>query len=209
MITLKINNKEYGLPEGWSEVNLDKFEKIMVKNSQIKEYKSQILFGLEVLSILIDCEVDDLKNLTRASFETLSNEISWINEAPVGIEKDNFIIEGEMWRPIKDLNKLTMGDNISIELMIGESNETNILNNILPILMRKVRGVKGEGGITYEELEPFDSMNYVKTRGLLSKSVMITDVINFKDFFLSGEKVSSTTMKDTSVKEKKSRKRVK
>lgn len=206
MITLKIADREYLLPEGWHEVNLHKFSKIMEKNSQIAEYKSQILFGLEVLSILIDSRVDDLKNLTRGAFATLSEEISWINETPKAINKEEFVIDGVKWRPIKDLNRLTMGDNISLELMIGESNETNILNNILPILMRKVKTIKGEGGITYEELESFDSINYTATRDLLSKNIMITEVITFKDFFLSGEKASSTTTKATSEKEKSKKK---
>ena len=102
-----------------------------------------------------------------------------------------------MWRPIKDLNKLTMGDNISLELMISESNESNLLNNILPILMRRVKTIKGEGGITYEELDSFHSEKYSEIRNLLVKNIMITDVITFKDFFFGGEKGSSTTMKDT------------
>lgn len=209
MINLKIADKEYNLPEGWWEVNLEKFEKIMLKNSQISEYKSQILFGLDILGILIDAKTEDLKNITRGSFATISEEIKWINEPPVGINKDIFIIEGEEWRPIKDLNKLTMGDNISLELMISESNEATLLVNILPILMRRVKKIKLEGGLEGYELLPFDSEKYNEIKELLKKNINITDIINFKDFFLGGEKVSSTTMKVTSESAVKSKRKKK
>jgi hypothetical protein len=183
MVILKIADKEYNLSEGWNEVNLEKFKLIMKKNQLIREYKSQILFGLEIFSILIDCHVDDLKNLTKTSFETLTGEISWINDAPVGIEKEYFIIDGVKWKPLKDLNKLTMGDNISIEMMINESDETDMLINILPILLRRVRVVKDELGNEVEELMPFDAEKYEMTKTLFMKNIFITDVINFKDFF--------------------------
>lgn len=183
MVIVKIMDKEYELPENWDEVNLDKFERIIEKNGLISEYKSQILFGLEIFGILIGADIEDLKSLTKTSFETLSNEISWINEAPVGVDKDEFVIEGEVFKPLKDLNKLTMGDNISLELMIAESNEANLLINILPILLRKVKKIKNENGEWSEELEPFDADKYMERKKLFSKNIYITDVINFKDFF--------------------------
>lgn len=182
MVVVKIGDKEYNLPESWSEVNLEKFSKIIEKNALIKEYKSQILFGLEIFSILIDAPVDDLKSLTKTSFEVLTKETEWLNNEVVGGEKDEFIIEGEIYRPLKDLNKLTMGDNISLEMMIAESNEATLLLNILPILLRRVRKIKTEMG-EIEELEPFDAAIYNERKKLFMKHINITDVISFKDFF--------------------------
>lgn len=182
MVICKIGEKEYNLPEGWTEVSLEKFEKIIQKNASIAEYKSQVLFGLEIFSILIGSDVEDLKSLTKTSFEILSKEIEWINTAPTGVEKDEFIIGDEMFRPLKDLNKLTMGDNISLELLIKESNEANLLINILPVLLRKVRKIKTENG-EIEELEPFDAEKYAERKELFTKNIFITDVINFRDFF--------------------------
>jgi hypothetical protein len=182
MVICKIGEKEYNLPEGWNEVNLDKFEKIIKKNQSISEYKSQVLFGLEIFSILIDADIEDLKTLTKNSFEVLSKEIEWINVAPVGEEKTEFKIGNEIFRPLKDLNKLTMGDNISLELLIKDSDEANMLINILPVLLRKVKKVKTEDG-EIEELEPFVAEKYNERKTLFGKSIFITDVINFRDFF--------------------------
>ena len=182
MVIVKIAEHEYNLPESWDEVNLEKFKKIIEKNQLISEYKSQILFGLEILSILIDCEVENLKNISKASFETLVKEIDWINTSPVAKEKEEFIILGERWKPMRDLNKLTMGDNISLELMINSSNEATLLINILPILLRKVKVVKLESGETKEELMPFDDGKYEELKDAIQKNIFITEVMNFKDF---------------------------
>lgn len=183
MIVVKISDKEYNLPEGWNEVNLFKFEQILKKNALISEYKSQVLFGLELFSILIDCPVDDLKNLTKSSFETLIKETEWMKSEVVGEKKEQFVINGEVFKPLKDLNKLTMGDNISIEMVINESDESNLLINILPILLRKVRTIKNETGCLVEELESFQPELYNERKVLFSKEIFITDVIGFRDFF--------------------------
>ena len=183
MVIVKIAEREYQLPEGWNEVNLSKFQRIIEKNELISEYKSQILFGLELFSILIDCDVEDLKQLTKTSFEKLSEETKWLYNDVVGVEKPEFVINGETYRPLKDLNKLTMGDNISLEMMINESNQATLIPNILPILLRKVRKIKGEDGNWIEELEPFNAEEYHERRKLFLENIYITDVINFKDFF--------------------------
>jgi len=183
MVVVKIADKEYNLPEGWGEVNLSKFQRILEKNDLIAEYKSQILFGLEIFSILIDCDVEDLKSLTKTSFEKLSEETKWLYDEVKGNEKDEFVIEGEIYRPLKDLNKLTMGDNISLEMMIKESNQATLITNILPVLLRKVKKIKLESGEWAEELEPFNAELYAERRRLFMENIYITDVINFKDFF--------------------------
>jgi hypothetical protein len=75
-----------------------------------------------------------------------------------------------------------MGDNISLELLIKDSDEANMLINILPVLLRKVKKVKTEDG-EIEELEPFVAEKYNERKTLFGKSIFITDVINFRDFF--------------------------
>ena len=183
MVIVKIGEREYSLPESWSEVNLSKFQRILEKNDLIAEYKSQILFGLEIFSILIDCDVEDLKSLTKTSFEKLSEETKWLYSDVVGSEKDEFVIGDEVFRPLKDLNKLTMGDNISLEMMIKESTQASLIINILPILLRKVKKIKVESGEWIEELEPFNAELYYERKKLFMEHIYITDVINFKDFF--------------------------
>jgi len=182
MNIVEIGGKHWDLPEGWNEVNLDKFKNIILKNAQIDEYKSQIKFSLEILSILLGCETVDLENLTKGSFEKLIEEISWIGTPPVGEDKEVFNIGGKRWKTFKDFNKLKMGDNISLEILIKQSTQADLLINILPILLREVKEVKGEGG-TKEILCDFDAENYEELKTLFSKNIFITEVINFKAFF--------------------------
>ena len=182
MVVVKIADKEWNLPESWSEVSLEKFSKIILKNSQIEEYKSQIKFSLEILSILLDCEIEDLNNLTKESFEKLTSEIDFIGTAPVGVDKEDFYFEGKRWRLLKDLNKLKMGDNISLELVIKESNDATLLINILPILLREVKEIKVDDKIEIQ-LKDFDAEKYDELKTLFMKNIFITEVINFKSFF--------------------------
>lgn len=182
MIVVKIQGKEWDLPEGWHEVNLKKFAEIITKNTQIAEYKSQIKFSLEILSILLGCAVEDLHNLTKESFEILTGEIGWLSDEPVGVDKDDFIIGGKKYRLLKDLNKLKMGENISLELVIKESTQADLLINVLPILLREVREVKN-GDQIEESLLDFSAEDYHNTKTLFSENIFITEVINFKSFF--------------------------
>ena len=118
------------------------------------------------------------------------------------IEKTNcneFTIGDDKYIAISDFNKLSMGDNISLELMINESTEHNLLSNILPILIRKAK-VKGDGSLVPDE---FDGDKYNELRELFKKELKVTDVLHLSNFFFNGEKPSTTTTKTSLVKRKK------
>jgi hypothetical protein len=187
MIIIEIEGNEYNLPQGWDEVTLDMFEKISSHSLLLSEFKSETLFSLEMFSILLKCPVNDIKKLTRKSFEILAEKCAWANKEIVPRKVKKFLIDGEVYVPVKDLNSLTMGDSVSLELMINESNESNILTNILPIILRKGKTIlKG----SKEVLVPseFDADNYGETRELFKQNLMVSDIIEFKLFFLNGGK---------------------
>lgn len=202
MITFEIGGRDYELPESWEEVNLEKFERIVKHSSVLSEYKSKILYAIELFAILLDAPTEDIKKLDRHSYEVLAEKCSWANERVPSKKKSKWTIEGVDYIAFEELNKLTMGDSISLELMINESNEQNIITNILPILIRKSKKVmKGDK----EVIEPseFDSENYEQTKQLFRKHMNVSDVIWIKDFFLDGGIASSTTTKAISAKQKK------
>jgi len=208
MITFEIGGKDYELPEGWDEVSLEKFEKIVKHGSILSEYKSKILYAIELIAILLDAPVDDITRLDRPSYEILAEKCSWANGVPKTRMVKKWNINDVEYIAFEELNKLTMGDSVSLELMINESNEQNVISNILPILVRKAKKVMRDGK---EVLEPgeFDADNYEKTKELFRKHMMISDVIWIKDFFLDGAKASSITMKATSEKGSQKRKMMK
>jgi hypothetical protein len=202
MKIFEINNKDYNLPQDWNEVNLEKFERIVKHSGILSEYKSKILYAIEMFGILLDAPIDEIKKLDRKSYDILAENCEWATKEVVSSKRREWQFDGETWRSFDELNKLTMGDSISLELMINESNEQNLLTNILPILIRKEKKVtRGDKEITI--LEDFDAESYEETKQLFRKNMMVSDVIWLKDFFLNGEVISSTTSKVTSESHKK------
>ena len=207
MITFEIGGKDYELPTGWHEVNLEKFEKIVKHSSILSEYKSKVLYAIELFAILLEAPVDDIMKLDRSSYEILAEKCQWAQNGKIpSIKKDTFEIDGETWVAFTNLNKLNMGDSVSLELMINESNEQNILINILPILIRKQK-TKMVDGKEVKVPSEFDADNYELTKQLFRKELMVSDVMWIKDFFFDGANQSSITMNHTSEKEKKSQKK--
>jgi hypothetical protein len=174
MIVVELEEKEYRLPSGWHEVSVGCFEEIVRLSGLFPEYNSNVAYTLDLFAALTGAPIESLKKMTRASFDILSEKIKWVNEEMMPSNKWEFEIEGEKWVALKNLDTLEMGDAINLELVIKDSNESNILSNILPLLIRKeVDGKIGD----------FDSENYELNKKLIKDNLMVPDVIGLKSFF--------------------------
>jgi hypothetical protein len=120
--------------------------------------------------------------MTRGSFEQLSNLVGWASEnvVPNGIRE--WTIDGEEWMSVKNLDSLNMGDVVSLEIMIANSNPHDLLTNILPILIRRVKLVQ-KGGQTCKIPSDFNADEYNEIKELFKKNLMVSDVSELKDFF--------------------------
>jgi len=182
MKIIEIGEKEYMMPESWGDVSVAKFEKLAKHNSLLNTYKSETLFTLEMFSLILDAPLDDIKRLDRESFTILASELSWLNSDMDWTGKKEYEIDGENYVCLDNLNKLSMGDSISLELMVGQSSPENILSNILPVLIRKVKKVN-KNGKEIMKLEDFDAERFEEIKSLYSEKLMVADVIRVKDFF--------------------------
>lgn len=183
MIIIEINDKEYNLPQSWNEVNIETFEKVMKHSSVLSTYKSEVLYTLEMFSILSGAPVDELKQMNRESFDKIGSLCEWANEEIQPTHKDRWIIEGEEYKAVNNMNSLTMGDTVSLELMINESDEANLLGNILPMLIRRVKKITKSNGDIKETLCEFDADGYSELRDLFRKNLFVGDVFQLKSFF--------------------------
>jgi len=143
--------------------------------------------------------MSDLSKLTRAGFDVMVKLTEWANEPIKPTNKKTFVVGGSEFIAIEDMSTLTMGDTISIELMVKESKEWELLPNMLPILLRRVKEVE-KGGKIKKMPADFDPNEYAELRELFRKELMVADVFRLKVFFSNTEKPSSTTIKDTLVK---------
>lgn len=183
MKNIEIENKNYEMPENWSEISVEKFENIIKLSGLLNEYKSNIQFALEMFSLLLDAPIEVIKKLDKGSFNILSEECKWVNEEVKPKKVEKFEIDGELYVPINDFNKMTMGEAIDLELIMNESNNENLLGNILPILIRKSKAVLNENGEMVLKAESFNADDYKKNRELFRKKLMVGDVIYLKNFF--------------------------
>jgi len=191
MIDVELGNDTYTLPTGWNEVSLEMFQKIMELNNMYKDYKSDVLFSLDVFAILMDTTSDKLKLIDQTSFKILTEELSWVQtEVTKDIDKE-IIINGQKYIYPKDLNSLSMGEVISIETIIKEVPESEVLVNILSIILRPVKIVKTKDGESKEVIVPFDNDyvdNLLEIKNLFRKNIMVSEVFHIQSFFLTGGK---------------------
>lgn len=182
-MTIELEGMEYKLPLGWSEINIEKFEKLVKHFSILSEYKSQFQYAIELFAILLDAPIDNLSKITKGSFEILADKIKWSDGEikPTGIKE--WTIGGQDYMVIKDLNSLEMGDMVSLELQIQNSQNFELLTNILPILVRRVKVITDVRGETKRVPDKFDAENYEETKQLFRKELMVADVNELRDFF--------------------------
>lgn len=185
MKTFELEGQEYTLPEGWHEVSVELFEKLAEHSLMLSEYKSQLQFSLEMLSILLGLEVEKLKRLNKASFDILSDSCEWANQKIVPSGKKEFSIENEIYEPIKDLNSLTMGEQIDLEILLNDAKPFESLSSILPILVRRMKTIVKEGQEKRVRCD-YDAEEFLKNKELFKKHLMVADVINLKDSFFFG-----------------------
>jgi hypothetical protein len=182
MITIELEGKEYDMPEGWNEVSIAMFEDLARHFGLLAEYKSQYQYAIELFAILTGAPQDDLSRMTKSSFETLAQKIEWTQAdvEPTGVK--TWTIDGIDYMVIKNLDSLEMGEVVSLELCIANSKTWELLTNMLPILIRKVKKVEKDGEVKLVP-ERFDADNYETTKQLFRKHLCVADVNELKSFF--------------------------
>lgn len=184
MKIIEINNQDYNLPEGWHEVNVATFELIMKAVMEKKDEDSDILYALNIFSILLNADIEIIKTMTRDSYEKLAELCDWCNQVDEIQNNDinEWIIDGVEYIGMKNLKCLTMGETVSLETVINNSKEYEVLTNILPVLIRKVKKVT-KNGIEVKVPAPFDADEYSELKEIFKNNLMISDVLKIKSFF--------------------------
>lgn len=177
MIELKLEidgvAKEFNIPTNWEEVTVGQFEKLakVEHNTNVIKYLSSVICALSGIT------EDEFFMIPADKFEDMMEVLEFVVK-PIDTKiKDSIIIDDEEYFIKKDFNKMNMGEIISIETLTesAESIDTIISKMLCVFLRKKVDG----------KLEDFK--NSFMEREELFKSVIITDVHNLFNFFLTGE----------------------
>jgi hypothetical protein len=188
-LIIEIDGEEhnFNVPTGWDEVTV----KTAASLSAIKRTdRTEVDIMVEIISLLANIDTDLIYMLTSEQFAQVIEIVKFTTEEINGDLADSVMVDGEEYFLKKDFSQLTMGEIISIDTILGQS-QNNIAPSMAKLLCIFLRKKKENGNI-----ESFK--NSFMERESLFEQVIISDVHNLFLFFLDGKNSSQNNMKDYS-----------
>lgn len=198
MKEFRLNEKDYKMPTDWSEMTLAHY----VELAKLEENKTKYLFGelylLKVIETLCMAEGGDLDDLTLDVVNELSETLDYLQKEPTWTNTKHLRIGEVDYVFPHDLNKLTMGEYISMKTLQEQSlTQSDAIPLILAVILRPGKLVKDEesGKETWIQ-DKFDANN-IEYRKNLFMSQPVFDLMGPVSFFLSGSGTSMNNSKDS------------
>jgi hypothetical protein len=184
-----LNDKEFTCPESWEEVKLRQY----VRVAKLEEDKTEFILGelylLKLIEALCDAEGGELDDLTvdivgdlSVAVGFLQTEFKWSTIKKIDIEGVTYVFPN-------DLNKLTIGEYISIKTFQEASkSQAEALPSILAIILRPGHLVKNEETGKEEWVQDKFKTDNLEWRKNLFMELPVTELMGPITFFLSGKK---------------------
>lgn len=198
MKEFRLNEKDYKMPTNWEEMTLRHYINLAKLEESRTEYLLGELYLLKMIEslCLIDNE-DDLNDLTLDIVAELSAALSFLQEQPKWNNTKDININGVDYVFPTDLNKLTMGEYISMKTFQENSKtDADAIPYILAIILRPGKKVVDqESGKEIWVQEKFSVAN-LEHRKELFMDIPAQDLMGQVGFFLTGKKSFTTNTKD-------------
>ena len=188
MYKFKIDDREINMPTDWSEITLQRYIDIVKIYNERELYNIPELFVLRLIEVLCGLEQDALDNLNLGELEEIITKVDFLEKEPEWPIKKSLNINGVDYIFAPDINKLTMGEYISIK--VYEQNLTgDILMKIPYLLAIILRPAVKEliDGVEVVRQEKFNPDN-IEDRKNLFLGFSVYDVMGNVNFFLNGKK---------------------
>lgn len=166
----------FTLPTGWDEVSIQEFAKLF---SVPRDNQPLLEQAIDAISLLGGIDKDIIYQLPYEEFGKLANAMEFVNTEMVPEDLGEGVdIEGETYYFKKDFSKFTMGEIISIETLLSQSNNNLflVMDKLLCIFLRK----KTDKG----NLESFKG-EFLDRAPTFAK-LPVSKVFNIFNFFLDG-----------------------
>lgn len=119
------------IPDSWDEVPLGKLIEINNLDPKSRDY------GLNIISILTDKDTEEIRKLSKESFDTVLRHLEWAMKSPEEKRYNQIIdIDGVSYNLIENLNGFSGGEWWDMEEYLSDFN--NNLHNIMAMLYRLV-----------------------------------------------------------------------
>lgn len=178
MIKFKIEDKEYEMPENWSEVTIPQFKDITYLEEDLPLYRGY----KDIINILSPKITEEMMNqMDILDFQKIISLVEFTRIAP---DKELRVIEieGKEYGIIENLDKISVGEWADLETYISRGGDDIIgeLENILSIIVRPL--VSKDNG-SYK-IEKYDSYSMNERVDLFKRELNAEDAMAFMGFFL-------------------------
>lgn len=171
--------------DGWHEVTVGQYQEIASIT-----YEDPTDRMLEIVSILVDEDPDEIRKMDLTSLAKIINHLAWTNTIPEDANyKPIIYIDGIEYGCISRLTDLTVGDWIDLEHYVMDLN--NNLHNLFAILYRPLITAFNDRDRLLDNVDDFDSR-----AKLFQDKAMIEDVYGAFVFFSIIVNESTKTMQE-------------
>lgn len=169
-------NNELLIPTSWQDVTLGEF--IELSKLDINNFESPVDYYFKMLSVLGNKNIDEVKEFIKVTDLTnIVSQMSFINTPAEKNDNKEVTIDNTVYKIVKNLNTLTIGEYVSIESLI-DKDKLDSVSSIPAIL----------GVILRPEGEEFDSSLVEDRMKLFKTRLSIEDVLGMSLFFWNGVK---------------------
>lgn len=196
MKTIIIENadgqKSINVPTCWEDIKLSTYVDI----AKLEEIKSQFqfeeLYLLKVIELICGVDSGEIDDLTIEQVEEISTDLQFLQDQSTWKVQPTVEIDGDIYVFPKDMNKLTMGEYISVKTFQEKFNgSADAIPYILAIILRKGKLVNDKWIQTKFEIEELEQRKNL----FLDQSII--NLMGAVDFFLGGRKISTTNTEDS------------
>lgn len=185
MKTIVINKVEKEIPESYEDVSIAMYKRIVEIKDIITEDLNNTQKTAALLSKILDIGIKEIYLTTVTEFNKAVEALAFLNEPIKPKELKTLTIEGDTYFIKKDLETLSVGEMISLEIYI-QQNPTFI--EMLAPSIALMLGRKLDNG----ELEEFDADRFALFISLIEQKVSITEAFGVAGFFLTSGKTYTT-----------------
>lgn len=183
MTTFELNERLVEMPTDWKEITLEKYVEIARLDDLRRNTTIQELYILKLIEVLCDLRDNEGDDLEISKVSELVELLSFLHVEPKWDILRYINIEGVDYVFPEDLNKLTMGEYISMKtLQQNIPNEADSIPYILSVILRPGKNVDGVW-----VQDKFDAEGIEERKDVFMKQPVYSLMAPI-NFFLNGKK---------------------
>lgn len=190
-IIIEDSNIEINLPTSWEDITLETYVKIAKLEEMKNTYQFEELYLLRIIELLCGVDEGQIDEMTIEQIQQITDDLGFLQNQNNWTARQTIEIDGQVYVFPKDMNRLTMGEYISIKTLQEKvGNSVDCIPYILAIILRKGKLVNDKWVQTKFEVDELE-----ERKNLFLKQP-ITYLMGAVDFFLGGKKTFTSNTED-------------